>query len=148
MDDNIVWAIIFIGLAASLGIGELLLTGTFFLMPFVVGALLAAAASFVSPILGVIVFLLGSTAAFFALKPLAQRLDASTPNPSGVGANRLVGEAGVVLEQIPGGPSQTGLVRIGREKWRAESSSDAGIGVGQSISVLEVVGTRVIVEVQ
>ncbi len=146
MDDGIVFAIIFIGLAATLGIGELLLTGTFFLLPFAVGAVLAAFASLISPWLGVVVFLVGSTAAFFALKPLARRLDDSTPNPAGVGANRLVGEAGVVLEQIPGGPSQTGLVRIGREKWRAEASGDAGIGVGQSINVLEVVGTRVIVE--
>lgn len=146
MDDGIVFAIIFIGLAATLGIGELLLTGTFFLLPFAVGAVLAAVASLISPWLGVVVFLLGSVAAFFALKPLARRLDSSTPNPAGVGANRLVGEAGVVLEQIPGGPSQTGLVRIGREDWRAESSSDAGIGVGQAINVLEVVGTRVIVE--
>jgi len=146
MDDGIVFAIIFLGLAATLGIGELLLTGTFFLVPFAVGALLAAGFSLISPWAGVVAFILGSAAAFFALKPLARRLDDSTPNPSGVGANRLVGEAGVVLEQIPGGPSQTGLVRIGREKWRAESSSGAGIGVGQTINVIEVVGTRVIVD--
>ncbi len=146
MSDGIVWAIGFVGLAAVLGIGELLLTGTFFLVPFAVGALAAAVASLISPVAGIITFFVASTAAFFALKPIARRLDAETPNPSGVGANRLVGESGVVLEMVPGGPSQTGLVRIGREEWRAESSSAQGLGVGQSIEVIEVVGTRVIVE--
>ena len=86
-----------------------------------------------------------STVTFAALRPVARRLDATTRNPLGVGATRLVGEQGIVLSPVPAGPDEVGLVRIGREEWRAQSLDGSSIASGTPVTVLEVRGTRVIV---
>ena len=65
--------------------------------------------------------------------------------PIGVGADRLVGEVGPVLAEIPGGPTRSGMVRLGTEDWPAESDSEKMIPDGAVVRVVEVRGTRVIV---
>ncbi|MEZ5267483.1 MAG: NfeD family protein [Microthrixaceae bacterium] len=56
---------------------------------------------------------------------------------------RLVGARALVLEDIPSDDS--GMVRIDREQWRAESLDDARLPKGTAVVVTEVRGTRVIV---
>ena len=63
----------------------------------------------------------------------------------GVGANRLVGRQAVVLEDIPGAPHDTGLVRVEREKWKAESLTGDAIAAGTTTIVVRVDGARVVV---
>ena len=50
-----------------------------------------------------------------------------------------------MLQEIPAGPHATGIVRIEREEWRAESESATLVPAGAEVVVLGVNGTRVVV---
>jgi membrane protein implicated in regulation of membrane protease activity len=141
------WRWIWLATAVAFGIGEMASAGSFFLAPFAVGAVGAAVVSFLgAPIgLGWLIFVVLSGVTFAALRPVAKRLDATSRNPLGVGATRLVGEQGVVLLEVPPGPDEVGLVRVGREEWRAQSLDGSPLEPGTPVTVLEVRGTRVIV---
>jgi membrane protein implicated in regulation of membrane protease activity len=147
VDDPELWRWVWLAAAVAFGIGEMASAGTFFLAPFAVGAAIAAVVSFLGVPIGIgwLLFLLTSLVSFAALRPVARRLDASTRTPLGVGATRLVGDQGIVLDQVPAGPDELGLVRIGREEWRAQSFDGSAIEPGTPVTVLEVRGTRVIV---
>lgn len=147
MNDPEFWRWVWLAAAVTFGVGEMTSPGSFFLAPFGIGAAAAAVLSFLgAPIaLGWLVFVLVSGGSFMALRPLARRLDAAGPNPRGIGAGRLIGEHGVVLEAVPDGPDALGLVRVGREEWRAQSADNNPIPTGTSVTVIEMKGTRVIV---
>ena len=51
----------------------------------------------------------------------------------------------VVVEAIPKGPGQTGMIQLDRETWRAESSLDIPIAVGSTVLVQRVDGVRLVV---
>jgi membrane-bound ClpP family serine protease len=53
------------------------------------------------------------------------------------------GAAGVVLQAITA--NETGMVRVDREEWRAESANGQAIPAGSEVQVVEVKGTRVVV---
>jgi membrane protein implicated in regulation of membrane protease activity len=120
--------------------------GSFFLLPFAVGAAVAAILAFadVSVALQWGAFAGISIGALVALRPLARRLDRTGP-VEGIGSRRLIGRPGVVLEEIPGGTHEMGLVRIDREEWRAESIDRAPIPKGAGVRVADVQGTRLVV---
>jgi membrane protein implicated in regulation of membrane protease activity len=132
--------------AGAAGVGEIFAAGTFFLLPFAVGALAAGLVSFLgAPVgLGLLVFVVVTFLSFLAMRPLARRMNA-VEAPARVGANRLVGEHGVVLDTIPGN-GDVGLVRIHREEWRAESTVGRPLEPGTAVLVVDVTGTRVRVE--
>ncbi len=115
-----------------------------FLAPFALGALVAAVLAFLgmSFTVQVLAFAVVSVVAFAALRPLARRLDRSVAD-HGVGARRLVGATAVVLSEIPA--NNFGIIRVGAEEWRAESSSDEAIPAGAIVVVREVRGTRAVV---
>lgn len=148
MDSPSVWAIIWLIAAAGFGVGEMAIAGSFFLMPFAIGAGIAAIASLVGApiVVGWALFLGGSVASFIALKPLAAKLDAELPNPMGFGANRLIGSPGIVEDDIPDGSTDGGQVKVGGERWRATGRDGMGIPRGTEVTVVEVKGTRVIVQ--
>lgn len=147
VDEPEFWRWMWLGAAVAFGLGEMTSPGSFFLAPFAVGATVAAIASFLgAPVgLGWLVFVVVSLVSFAALRPLARRLDSSAGNPSGVGARRLVGEQGIVLDEVPAGPDEVGLVRIGREEWRAQSAYGDTIPAHTVVTITEVKGTRVVV---
>ncbi len=147
MDSPTVWGIIWLVMAAGFGAGEIVIAGSFFLMPFAIGALLAAIVSLIgAPILvGWLLFLVGTGASFFALKPLAARLDAELPNPTGFGANRLIGAEGVVIVDIPGGAAKSGRVKVSGEEWSADGDDGMGIASGTPVTITAVHGTRIVV---
>lgn len=124
---------------------EMATPGSFFLLPFAVGAAVAALLAFVDVNVAVemTVFIVVSLATVFALRPLARRLDQSGTD-IGIGAKRLLGQKATVLEEIPGG-HELGLVRVDREQWRAESLDGTAIPSGATVTVAEVQGTRVLV---
>ena len=99
MDNPTMWAVIWLAAMAGFGVGELLLAGSFFLLPFAVGSLAAAIVSLVGAPLVVSfpVFLVCSFATYLGMRPLARRMEASTPEVAGIGANRLLGVAGTVI---------------------------------------------------
>lgn len=141
------WRWVWLVAALAFGLGEMASAGTFFLAPFALGAAGASAVSFVgAPIaVGWVVFIVVSVVSFAALRPVARRLDLTTRTPLGVGASRLVGEQGIMLAAVPEGPDEVGLVRLGREEWRAQSLDGSPIATGTPVTVLEVRGTRVVV---
>ena len=148
MDNSAVWAVIWLAVTAGFGIGEMTMAGSFFLLPFAIGALIAAIVSLLGASVAISfpVFLVVSFGAFLALRPLAKRLDSATPDVAGIGSNRLVGVTGEVIEEIPPGPADSGMVRVGTEVWRADTAEGVGLPVGVKIRVLEVRGTRLVVE--
>lgn len=148
MDDPVVWGGIWMAAAAVLGVAEMASAGTFWLAPFAVGAVPAAIVSFLgAPIaVGWLVFLVCSVGAFLAMRPLAQRLDIDSPQIPGFGANRLIGVEAVVTDDIPFGVGSHGMVKVGGESWNAVSSMEIALPVGTPVRIVEVQGTRVVVE--
>lgn len=141
------WRWIWLAVAVVATLGEIGVAGSFFLAPFAVGAIAAAIAAFAG--VGVtgewVLFLLVSGATLAAFRPLAKRLDARSPKAA-IGAHRWVSRQGVVLQDIPGGPGSTGLIRLDREEWRAESATGVGIAAGSTVVVRRVDGTRLVVD--
>lgn len=149
MDGPDQWQWIWLAATVVFAIGEMSSPGTFFLAPFAVGALVAAILSFagVAVAIGWIAFIIVSLIAFAGLRPLAHRLDALTADSqAGVGATRLVGETAIVLDAIDAGPGEVGIVRVGREEWRATSIDHSAVPAGTVVSVAEVQGTRLLVQ--
>lgn len=147
MENSSVWAIIWFAAAAALGAGEIMVAGSFFLIPFAAGAVAAALASlFLNPFVGLILFPIVSLAAFVGLRPYARRLEESSPDVAGIGANRLIGAEGVVLAPISATPGGPGMVRVGTEEWRADSLRGNAVAQGQIVQVVEVQGTRLVVD--
>lgn len=148
MDDPVVWGGIWLAVAATLGVSEMASAGSFWLAPFAVAALPASIVSFIgAPVaVGWIVFLFGSVISFLAMRPLAKRLDLDVPHIPGIGANRLVGHDAVTVEEIPYGTETHGMVRAGGELWNAMTADEMAIPVGTPVRIVEVRGTRVVVE--
>ncbi|MCP3853308.1 MAG: NfeD family protein [Actinomycetia bacterium] len=143
--DADIWRWIWLVAAATFTLGEMAMAGTFFLFPFAIGAILAAILSFLGVDVGIswLAFVVGSGASFAALRPLARRLDQGE-TVDGIGARRLIGESGVVLQAIPGG-AELGLIRVGREEWRAEAADQRALAEGIPIKIIEIRGTRAVV---
>ena len=149
MDSPESWRWIWLIAAVVFGIGEITTAGSFFLLPFALGAAVAAILAFAGASLAVewAAFLIISIASLFALRPIARRLDHGASPTEGIGSKRLIGREGVMLEGIDT-PSELGLVRIDREEWRAQSADGDIIPVGTLVRVADVQGTRVIVNIK
>ena len=147
MDSPEDWRWVWIIATAVFAIGELTSPGSFFMLPFAIGALVATVLAFlgVDIVIEWLVFVGVSLAVLAALRPVAHRLNRSVDD-TGVGSRRLLGQAAVVLREIPPG-GDVGLVRVDREEWRAQSTDGSSIPIGTAVRVADVQGTRVIVAV-
>jgi membrane protein implicated in regulation of membrane protease activity len=148
LDSADTWRWIWLVAAAVFAIAELAVPGTFFMLSFAAGAVAAAVVSFLglAPVVGWLVFVGVTAGALLVLLPLGRRMNLSAPSTgNGVGADRWVGRKAVVIGVIPGGIHATGLVRIEREEWRAESIDGSPVDVGTEVRVLRVDGTRLVV---
>jgi membrane protein implicated in regulation of membrane protease activity len=146
MDDPEVWRWIWLVAAVLFAVGEMGSPGSFFLLPFAAGAATASLFAFADVGLTAqwIAFVGVSVIVFAALRPLAKRLDRGEPT-EGIGSKRLIGEPAVVIETIPGGTHELGLVRVHREEWRAETVDGTAVPAGSTVSVLDQRGTRLVV---
>jgi membrane protein implicated in regulation of membrane protease activity len=118
------------------------------MVSFAAGAIAAAIVSFagMDPVGGWIVFVAVSAISLVVLLPIGRRINRSDPvDGNGVGADRWTGRRAVVVGVIPGGIHATGLVRVEREEWRAESIDGSELDVGTEVQVLRVDGTRLVV---
>ncbi|HEY4916666.1 MAG TPA: NfeD family protein [Solirubrobacteraceae bacterium] len=142
MDAWIVWVVV----ACILGIGEMH-TGAFYMLPFAIGAALAAVVSLlgVGALLAVLVFVLASALVFGALRPVARR-HRRLPPAIRTGAAALVGRRATVLERIANDEG-VGCVKIeGGEVWTARSyDEDEVIDVGERVEVVEIKGATALV---
>ena len=141
MDEEL-WRWIWLGAALLFGVGEIVTAG-FFLLPFAVGAVASAVLAFtgVDPAIQGVTFVAVSIVALLALRRFADRDADHQPS---VGANRMAGERGIVLERVDR-VSGTGRVRVATEVWRATTDGQA-IEEGVEVGVLDVRGTRLVVE--
>jgi len=140
--EAVVWG----GLVLVFLVVEVATSGALFSLPFALGAAGAGLAALAgAPIwLQACLFLILSAASLGGLRPLARRLDQRAPRLE-VGAGRWAGRQGVVVEAIPAGPGETGMIRLDREVWRAESSHELPIAVGSTVLVTRVDGVRLVV---
>jgi membrane protein implicated in regulation of membrane protease activity len=140
--DWILWVVA----ACALGAGEVH-TGSLYLLPFAVGAGLAAVVSVagVGAPLAVVVFLVVSTIVFGALRPIARR-HRRLPPAIRTGAAALIGHRAMVLERIANGEG-VGCVKIDNgEVWTARSyDEDEVIDVGERVEVVEIRGATALV---
>ncbi|MEM9653188.1 MAG: NfeD family protein [Actinomycetota bacterium] len=148
MEESAIWAAIWVAAAATFGIGEMLLAGSFFLLPFAAGAVSAALVSLLGLhfLVSWATFLVVSVVAFIGMRPFANRLVDASPEIAGVGANRLMGADGVVMAPISATPGDAGLVKVGSEEWRADTRPGVALSAGSKVRVVEVQGTRLVVE--
>ena len=146
MDSPETWRWIWLATTMVFAIGEMASAGTFFLAPFAVGAGVAAILAFADIGLAAewAAFVGVSVAAFASMRPLARRLDRGEPT-DGIGSKRLIGQTATVLEPIPEGPHELGLVRVHREEWRAQTVDGSPAPAGSVVHVVEQRGTRLVV---
>lgn len=129
--------------------GEMVVPGSFFLLPFGMSAAVAVLLAFIGVPVAVefIVFIVLGGLLFVWFFRWSKQYAGRSNTPIGVGADRLIGEVGPVLSTIPGGPTEAGRVRLGAEVWQAESDSEEAIPDDAIVRVVNVRGTRVIVTV-
>lgn len=139
-EDWVMW----LAVAAILAISEILTEG-FFLAWFAIGAAVACVAA----LFGLSVawqwglFLVVSGVLVLFSRRFAERFTGK--QPPGIGADRYVGKIGVVLEEVDN-LKNVGRVRIDKEEWRADSSTDDIIPVGIRVKVVGLDGTHLVVE--
>jgi membrane protein implicated in regulation of membrane protease activity len=142
MGDWVIWLVA----ACALGIGEMH-QGGFYLLPFAVGAALAAivSAAGVGTLLAVLLFIVTSLIVLAALRPVAHR-HRRLPPAIRTGAAALVGRHAMVLERIANHEG-VGCVKIdGGEVWTARSYDDSEeFDVGERVEVVEIRGATALV---
>jgi len=135
------WTWMWMGLAVSLAVGEILTAG-FFLLPFAIGAAVAAVLSLleVELLWQWVSFILITVASLVFFRRFASRI---TKQPSiRTGSARHIGDVGVVIEDLT---DTSGLVRIGREEWRAEAPGFEPLRAGTKVLVTAIEGTHLMV---
>lgn len=138
------WQWIWVIAAVVLAIGELVTAG-FFLLPFAVGAGAAAVLAFTGANLvwQLLAFTVVSIVFLALLQRFARReMDQEPPR---VGAERYRGRTAIV-EAAVNRRTGSGMVRMETENWRATTDGDAEIPEGTEVRVVEVRGTRLVVE--
>jgi len=141
MDAWVIWILV----AVAFGIGEVLTT-TFVLAPFSVGALVAA---FVAAIGGGTLgswtaFIVVSLLTLWVVRPIA-RAHMRTPAQLRTGTAALIGRRAIVLERIANDEG-VGCVRIDGEVWTARAYDDESvIEAGTPVQVIEIRGATALV---
>jgi membrane protein implicated in regulation of membrane protease activity len=141
--DPWVWWIV---AACVLAVGEVLTT-SFFLAPFAVGALFAALADAVGLGLAgsLAVFLVFSSALLLFVRPVARR-HLTMPPQLRTGTAALVGRDAVVVERIANGEG-SGCAKIEGEVWTARAFDDDRVfEPGARVQVIEIRGATALVD--
>ncbi len=141
--DQGAWITVWLVSAGLLAVGEMLTAG-FFLLPFSVGAAAAGllAIANVTVPLQVVTFVLVSVVSLWMIQQFARK-DVHGELIA-VGAARYVGATAIVREPVS--RFTTGAVKMGTEDWRATTDREVEIAPGTVVRVVEVRGTRLVVE--
>ena len=141
MSGTVLWVIV----AAAFGIGEMLTT-SFFLLPFAVGAVAAAIADAVGAGAAAewIVFFAISLLTLAVVRPIA-RSHRRMPPQIRTGTAALVGKHAIVLERIENHEG-VGCVKIDGEVWTARALyDDQVIERGTRVEVVDIKGATALV---
>ncbi len=143
LDGNILWRWLWVGITVFLAVGEMVTAG-FFMLPFAIGAAVAATLAWFDVTLPIqlVSFIGTSLVALWGIRRFA--LSDTQPSYS-VGAKRFVNARARVIEDINRDTGQ-GKVRLDREEWRATTDGAEPIEAGTEVMVLEVRGSRLVVE--
>ena len=87
-------------------------------------------------------FIVLSIVLFIFSRPLAEKM--TKKQPPGIGADRLLGKEGIVIQEISNSEG-TGIVRIKGDEWRADSATGEVIHENDQVVVTGIEGTHVIV---
>jgi membrane protein implicated in regulation of membrane protease activity len=141
MDAWVIWILV----AVALGVGEVLTT-SFVLAPFSVGALVAALVAAIGG--GAVgswaVFLLVSVLMLWVVRPIA-RAHLRTPARLRTGTAALVGKRAIVLERIANDEG-VGCVRVDGEVWTARAYDEQSvIEAGTPVQIIEIRGATALV---
>jgi membrane protein implicated in regulation of membrane protease activity len=131
--------------ACVFGVGELLTT-SFFLAPFAVGAGLAAITDVAGAgeVVSWIVFVVASFLTLALVRPIAKR-HLKMPPQIRTGSAALVGKQAIVLERIANHEG-VGCVRVDGEVWTARAyDDDHVIEPGTRVDVVEIKGATALV---
>ena len=139
------WFWIWLVAAALLYVGEMLTT-TFFLLPFGIGATVALiSVLFGAPLwLQWLLFIVVSALSLVFVRPLFKRLTSKAEKVH-AGVDRLIGMTGVIIEG--NAPSGENRARISREVWNVATETGELLAVNTQVRVLRVEGVHLIVEV-
>lgn len=145
MEHVNIWFWVWLMLAVFLSVAEIFTAG-FFLLPFGIGAAVAALLEYVWP--GSLTwqwasFVGLSSLLLVVLRRFADRVTHEPPQK--VAGDRLLGRTGVVLTPLDPMGSR-GMVRVDREEWRADHRGSEVLPEGTRIKVIAVEGTHLIVE--
>ena len=145
MNWELPWVWFWVILSAFLIVGEIFTAG-FFILPFGIGAAVAAALAWFD--VGLVwqwaTFIVISVALLLPLKRFADHLSEGAED-IGVASDRVIGKIGTVIEEVkPHGI--TGRVKLGSEEWRAASDSEEPIAEGTAVEVLRIDGTHLVVQ--
>jgi membrane protein implicated in regulation of membrane protease activity len=141
MDAWMLWIL----LAVILAVGEMM-SVSFFLAPFAVGALLGGLADLAggSAVVAFLVFLLSSGLLFGIVRPIARR-HLRTPAQLRTGTAALIGRTAVVTELIDN-VAGSGSVKLDGELWTARAyEEDEVIAAGRRVHVVEIKGATALV---
>jgi membrane protein implicated in regulation of membrane protease activity len=140
MPEWLLWVV----LAGAFGVGEML-SGGFFLAPFALGAILAAAGAAVAgTAVAVLLFVLASLLTLRVVRPIV-RSHTKMPPAIRTGAAALVGKQAIVVERIVNRDG-VGLVRIDGDVWTARALfDDEVIEPGTSVEVVQIKGATALV---
>lgn len=141
MDASVIWILV----AVAFGVGEVLTT-SFVLAPFAVGAVVAALVAAIGG--GAVgswsVFLIVSLLMLLVVRPIA-RAHMQTPARLRTGTAALVGRRAIVLERIANDEG-VGCVRVDGEVWTARAYDEQSvIEAGTPVQIVEIRGATALV---
>jgi len=141
MDTPVIWVLV----AVAFGVGEVLTT-SFVLAPFAVGAFVAALVALIGggAVASWSVFILVSLLMLWVVRPIA-RAHMSTPARLRTGPAALVGRRAIVLERIANDEG-VGCVRVDGEVWTARAyDEESVIEAGTPVQIVEIKGATALV---
>jgi membrane protein implicated in regulation of membrane protease activity len=141
MDAWVIWLIA----AVVLAVGEILTT-SFFLGPFAIGAAGATLVSLLGggEVAAVVVFAVLTAASFAIVRPIARR-HLRQPSQVRTGTAALIGRPARVVERVAN-DAGTGLVKLDGEVWTARAYEDDRVfEQGDRVEVVEIRGATALV---
>lgn len=148
--DLNVWPWIWLSIAIVFALVELVVIGgSFVVLPWAASAFVAAVLAFYDVTIEIqwAVFVFGGAVGFVLLYRWAKKFTAENTLAPGVGAERLVGMLGIVTAPIHvDDVDRRGRVSLAGETWGAISDVEGIIAEGTRVTVVSVLGTRVVVE--
>jgi len=144
------WPWVWLGVAVFFALIELtVLAGSFVLLPFAVSALGAALLGFYDVAIEIqwLVFLGGGGVIWVVLYRYLKRFAGDNELQPGVGADRLIGLAGIVTSAIdPDDTERRGRISAHGDVWGATSENGRPLAKGAHVRIVSVTGTKVSVE--